>query len=70
MLTAKNKEKELPPILVQVPLVATGPMAMMSHDMATTTGLPRVRLPGMPKKESPMQRVINGGSASMAEIAQ
>ena len=70
VLTAKGKEKELPPLLVQVPLKATGPVTMTSHDMATTTGLPRVTLPGMPKKESPMQRVINGGSASMAEIAQ
>ena len=70
MLTAKGKEKELPLIPVQVPLVATGPMAMTSHDMATITRSPRVRLPGMPKKESPVQRAINGGSASMAEIAQ
>ena len=70
MLTTKGKEKELPPLLVQVPLKATGPVAMTSHDMATTTRSPRVRLPGMPKKESPMQRAINGGSASMAEIAQ
>ena len=70
VLIAKAKEKALPPILVQVPLVATGPMAMTSHDMATITRSPRVRLPGMPKKESPVQRAINGGSASMAEIAQ
>ena len=70
VLTAKGKEKELPPLTVQVPLKATGPVAMMSRDMATTTGSPRVRLPGMPKKESPMQRAINRGSASMAEIAQ
>ena len=70
VLPAKSKEKELPPIPVQVPLKATGPMAMMSHDMAMTTRLLKVRLPGMPKKESPMQRAINGGSTSMAEIAQ
>ena len=70
MLTAKGKEKELPPIPVQVPLKATGPVATMSCDTATTTGSPRVRLPRMLKKESPMQRAINGGSASMAEIAQ
>ena len=70
VLTAKGKEKELPPLPVRVPLKATGPMATTSRDMAMTTGSPRVRLPGMPKKESPMQRAINGGSASMAEITQ
>ena len=69
VLTAKRK-KELLPIPVQVPLKATGPVATTSCDMATTTGSPRVRLPRMPKKESPMQRAINRGSASMAEIAQ
>ena len=70
VLTAKGKEKELPPLPVQVPLKTTGPVAMMSCDMAMTTRSPRVRLPRMPKKESPMQRAINGSSASMAEIVQ
>ena len=70
VLMAKDKEKELPPIPAEVPFVATGPMATTSPEIATTTGSPRVRLPGMLKKESPMQRAIKGGSASMAEIAQ
>ena len=70
VLTAKGKEKELPLIPVQVPLAATGPVATTSRNMATTTGSPRVRLPRMPKKESPMQKAINGGSATMAEITQ
>ena len=42
VLTTKGKEKELPPLPVQVPLKATGPVAMTSQDMATTTGSPRV----------------------------
>jgi hypothetical protein len=70
VLEAKTKEKELPPTPVQVPPVVAAPVATMSHIMERINSTPKVRLPGMPKMESPMQGVINRGSASMAEIAQ
>jgi hypothetical protein len=68
-------EKPLPPVPAQVHMppkekAPIEPVTTAPHVMAKTNGAPVVRIPGLPKLQSPMQEAIRRGTAMMAKVVQ